>query len=114
MKLNTKTIAGNELKGKPNLDDILKEWITGHEVYSADVFTQSEAIRAEASIASWRLKSGPRYLEGIYLLYPQTKEQNDSNNGGSMTSYFFGSDKPNIDFDIVLLHGVTGSPFNTW
>src|SRR6202000_2791679 len=68
---------------------------------SSDVILHYEAVRAlgsllDPSVERYHIK----YADGIYLLYPPPTSAT------SRSSKF--------DFDVVLLHGVTGNPFGTW
>jgi hypothetical protein len=90
-------LAVNEpklLKDKSELKVILREGLL-----SKDPTVRSEAIRTQATLADVQLK-GPKYAEGIYLLYPDPSQLERKNF------------EPDVDF--VFIHGITGHPISTW
>jgi hypothetical protein len=60
-------------------------------------------------LTSFSFPQKNRYLDGIYLLHPTTADAATKSTTNTSRSPTLES-----DFDIVFIHGVTGSPFNTW
>jgi pimeloyl-ACP methyl ester carboxylesterase len=88
------------LSKQTRINDLLRTWLDEQNEFSKDLVIRSEALRALSSLGSAVLESrGPRFSQGVYLLYPQTT-----------------ADIQHIspEFDIVLIHGITGDPFGTW
>eukprot|EP01116_Phalansterium_solitarium_P017403 TRINITY_DN4279_c0_g1_i1.p2 TRINITY_DN4279_c0_g1~~TRINITY_DN4279_c0_g1_i1.p2 ORF type:complete len:484 (-),score=148.98 TRINITY_DN4279_c0_g1_i1:88-1539(-) len=91
--------ASSRLRSQPGLDAVLNRWVN-----SDDTVVYSHAVRAKASLTSTVIQ-GPKYAEGIYLLYPvEPTGRGVSSRAASLP----------VDFDIVFVHGVTGHPFQTW
>ncbi|PRP88380.1 protein SERAC1-like [Planoprotostelium fungivorum] len=72
----------------------IKEWI-----HADDFLLTSEAMRARATLLNAGY-DGPKYSDGVYLLYPLPGEPTQATK--------------TIDFDIVFIHGVTGHYQTTW
>lgn len=52
---------------------------------------------------------GPKYSEGIYLLYPEPVESNDTERFVDTIEMYNSGNSVSYDFDIVFIHGVTGT-----
>lgn len=99
----TELILQNEIQ------ELLNKWLK-----SDDVSTRSDAVRAQASLATigtdsiplifvlsifFKELKGPKFVDGIYLLHSPTSKNN------KLTDW---------DMDIVFIHGVAGHALGTW
>lgn len=97
---NLAVTVGSLLTPKKNINSILHKWLDEENVFSKDAIVRAEAMRALSSLGSATIETrGPRFAEGIYLLFPQKLEE---------------IARKNYDFDLVFIHGVTGDPIQTW
>ncbi len=89
---------------------------------SKDPTVRSEAIRTQATLADVQLK-GPKYAEGIYLLYPDPSQLERKNFEPEVdfvyarSKYFLFRHRTYIDPFIHkcrFIHGITGHPVSTW
>ena len=112
--------ARGDVKIAPGIDALLAKWRK-----SPDVILRSHAIRGTAVLGSsctptlhrasttdfvYSALVGPKYPEGIHLLYPVPQELEKGKPGTARASI----KTPPHDYDIVLIHGVTGHPYGTW
>ena len=94
------------LNSQVGLEEFLNKCVT-----KCDVSARPYAVRALAALADHEL-SGPKYDNGVLLLYPDTAAQVHS--ALQATGKLVTDSRQESEFDIVFVHGVEGDALHTW